>query len=264
MRQALLLVAACAFASAAAAEDVRLCRGGLSQVAADGRLLNHFPYAPVAGTALVRQPRTLPGRCQGVHRDMLADLEALMARARADPEIRSLIIALSCFRTRQHQNSIFCRGPSIQVRAYQVAPPGFSEHATGLAVDFGDRRGGRCNLERCFANTAVGRWLARNAPNFGFELSFPDGNAQGVAFEPWHWRWVGRGEDARALQAKAVFAAARLRFPSAGSAAPSAAPLPAPPAALPIAPAAPAANAGAGGSHRLSAQFPQTHHQEEN
>ncbi len=215
MRQALLLVAACAFAGAAAAEDVRLC-GAEATPASDGRLLNHFPYTLAAPPELVR-PRRLAGQCQGLHRALLADLEALLARARADPEVGGRIIAMSCFRSRQHQNRIFCRrGRAIQVQAWQVAPPGFSEHATGLAIDFGDRFGGGCNLETCFANTPVGRWLARNAPDFGFELSFPEGNAQGVAFEPWHWRWVGRGEDGRL--AREIFAAARERFPAAGAA----------------------------------------------
>lgn len=214
MRQALVLVAASAFASVAAAEDVRLCGGGSIQASADGRLLNHFPYAVADRADLIRL-RALPGQCGGIHRAMRADLGALLARARADPEVGGLIVALSCFRSIRHQNRIFCRtGRSIQVQAWQVAPPGFSEHSTGLAIDFGDRRGGRCNLEACFASTAVGRWLARNAPDFGFEMSFPEGNAQGVAFEPWHWRWIGRGDEGQSRQVHAVFASARQRFPA--------------------------------------------------
>lgn len=216
MRHAVLLAAAIACASAAGAEDVRLCGAGFSAASADGRLLNHFPY-PAAGQAdLVRPPRTLIGQCAAIHRDMRADLEALLERAQADPEVRGQLVAVSCFRSRQHQSRIFCRnGRSTApvVQAYQVAPPGFSEHATGMAIDFGDRRG-RCKLVGCFARTAVGRWLKKNAPDFGFELSFPEDNAQGVAFEPWHWRWVGREADAgRTRFARAVFAAARDRFP---------------------------------------------------
>lgn len=251
MRQALLLVAACALPSAAAAEDVRLCGGRESQVAADGRLLNHFPY-PVATRTDLARSRALSGQCQAVHRGMLADLEALLARARADPEVGRAIYAISCFRTTQHQNRIFCRhGGTLVEQAYEVAPPGYSEHATGLAIDFGDRRAGRCNLEGCFANSAVGRWLARNAPDFGFEMSFPQGNAQGVAFEPWHWRWVGRSGDSGSQGAKAMFAAARERFPAAGPSAPVAAPARpviavAPPAASATATPAAAAPAGTG------------------
>jgi D-alanyl-D-alanine carboxypeptidase len=219
MRQAIVLVAASAFASGAAAEDVRLCGGAPSQVSPDGRLLNHLPYNVVSRSELTRPSRSLPGRCGAIHRDMVADLEALLTQARGDPEVGSAIFAISCFRARQHQARIFCRpGRSILTRAYQVAPPGYSEHATGLAVDFGDRRGGVCNLEACFARTAVGRWLARNAADFGFEMSFPEGNGQGVAFEPWHWRWVGHGDDGRSLSAQAIFTTARQRFPAVRSA----------------------------------------------
>ncbi|MEM1310980.1 MAG: D-alanyl-D-alanine carboxypeptidase family protein, partial [Cyanobacteria bacterium P01_H01_bin.153] len=34
-------------------------------------------------------------------------------------------------------------------------------------------------------------WLETNAARYSFELSFPEGNAQGVQYEPWHWRYVG-------------------------------------------------------------------------
>jgi D-alanyl-D-alanine carboxypeptidase len=215
MRHAILLAAAIATASAATAEEVRLCGGGFVPAEADGRLLNHFPYRPAAGAELVRPPRALAGQCAAIHRDMRADLDALLARARAELGTGDAVIAVSCFRSRQHQTRIFCRnGRSTAplVQAYQVAPPGFSEHATGLAIDFGDRRG-RCKLVTCFANTAAGRWLAKNAPEFGFELSFPEGNAQGVAFEPWHWRWVGRDGSSPSRRAQAIFAAARARSP---------------------------------------------------
>ncbi len=29
---------------------------------------------------------------------------------------------------------------------------------------------------------------------FGFELSFPENNPQGVRYEPWHWRFVSSPE----------------------------------------------------------------------
>lgn len=215
MRQAMLLVVAGVLASAAAAEDVRLCGGRFSPASTDGRLLNHFRYSVASRAELVRPPLTLPGQCAAIHRDMRADFEALLASARSDPVVGQALVAVSCFRSRQHQARIFCRdGRSTVplVRSYQVAPPGFSEHATGMAIDFGDRRG-RCRLVACFARTAAGRWLAKNAPAFGFELSFPKDNAQGVAFEPWHWRWVGRDDSGRARRAQAIFAAARARLP---------------------------------------------------
>lgn len=216
MRHAMLLVAAGAIPWSAAAEEVRLCGGGPNQVDADGRLLRHLPYPSATRSELVRPPRALAGQCRAIHRDMHAALAAMLTRARAELVGDSAIVALSCYRSQQHQTLIFCRnGRHTQVvaQAHQVAPPGFSEHATGMAIDFGERRG-RCKLTGCFARTAAGRWLVKNAPDFGFEMSFPEDNAQGVAFEPWHWRWVGRDGSEKSAHAQDLFAAARERFPT--------------------------------------------------
>ena len=34
-------------------------------------------------------------------------------------------------------------------------------------------------------------WLVKNAPSYGFELSYSRGK-KGITFEPWHWRYVGK------------------------------------------------------------------------
>lgn len=33
--------------------------------------------------------------------------------------------------------------------------------------------------------------MKRFAPKYHFVLSFPPNNKQGVAYEPWHWRFEG-------------------------------------------------------------------------
>src|SRR3546814_21121513 len=74
-----------------------------------------------------------------------------------------------------------------------VAPPGHSEHSTGYAIDFGTRPSPGCDdVEYCFDRPPLGQWLLEHATDYGFELSFPWKNIQGVTWEPWHWRWVGR------------------------------------------------------------------------
>ena len=75
-----------------------------------------------------------------------------------------------------------------------VALPGHSEHQTGLAVDFGRRSTGECNVRPCFAQTAAGRWLRRNAWQYGFVLRYPEGaeRVTGYSAESWHYRYVGR------------------------------------------------------------------------
>ena len=72
-----------------------------------------------------------------------------------------------------------------------VAKPGYSEHQTGLAVDFAAR--GVSTLNVSFARTKAGIWLAANAYRYGFVLRYPSGKTAitGYSFEPWHFRYVG-------------------------------------------------------------------------
>lgn len=71
------------------------------------------------------------------------------------------------------------------------ARPGYSEHQTGLAIDFASPEG--CRLEECYRDTLAGQWLVKNAPRYGYILRFPDGrqSVTGYLFEPWHYRYVG-------------------------------------------------------------------------
>ena len=78
---------------------------------------------------------------------------------------------------------------SAQEAAKTSAPPGYSEHHTGYAVDVGNARNPYLNTD--WAQTREYAWMQANAGQFGFELSFPQGNSQGVSFEPWHWRYTG-------------------------------------------------------------------------
>lgn len=65
------------------------------------------------------------------------------------------------------------------------APPGFSEHHSGRALDI--TTDGVRPLEQEFERTDAFRWLSANASRFGFALSFPQHNPYGYAYEPWHW-----------------------------------------------------------------------------
>jgi D-alanyl-D-alanine carboxypeptidase len=191
----------------------QLCNGELSPVAptADGRLFGHFPYAEAAGGSLAAPPAALAGgNCQYVHNDALPNLQSLLKAAKTDGVSLS---ALSCFRSISYQRGVFCNAAKLASqggvagRARSSAPPGYSEHATGYVIDFGDRTAPGTNLEASFASTKAGKWLAANARNYGYEMSFPSGNSQGVTYEPWHFRWTGNAN------AKSTFSAARATHP---------------------------------------------------
>ncbi|NEQ44259.1 MAG: D-alanyl-D-alanine carboxypeptidase family protein [Leptolyngbya sp. SIOISBB] len=106
---------------------------------------------------------------------------------------------ISGFRTVSDQQYLFFeikaeRGQTASTRAEVSAPPGYSEHHTGYAIDIGDADQPDTHLSVDFEDTDAFQWLADNAPRYNFELSFPEGNEQGVQYEPWHWRFVGNSE----------------------------------------------------------------------
>lgn len=66
------------------------------------------------------------------------------------------------------------------------ARPGHSEHQTGYTID--------CNsIDNTFADTAEGKWLAKNCWKYGFILRYPADKVDitGYAYESWHIRYVG-------------------------------------------------------------------------
>ena len=76
--------------------------------------------------------------------------------------------------------------------SYYSAPPGKSEHHTGLAVDLMSTT--MYELDESFADNEAYDWLIANAWKFGFILRYPENKTDvtGYMFEPWHWRFVGR------------------------------------------------------------------------
>ncbi|MDT3675200.1 M15 family metallopeptidase [Microcystis wesenbergii] len=107
-----------------------------------------------------------------------------------------ILMPISAFRSKATQDKLFFevkeqRNQETRKRAEVSAPPGYSEHHTGYAIDIGDGRAPATNLSSSFANTAAFRWLQNNAAQYSFELSFPENNPQGINYEPWHWRFVG-------------------------------------------------------------------------
>jgi D-alanyl-D-alanine carboxypeptidase len=110
-----------------------------------------------------------------------------------------ILVPLSGYRSLEQQETLFFdiakqRGQVPSTRAEVSAPPGYSEHHTGYTIDIGDGKVPATNLSVKFANTPAFTWLQNNASRYGFELSFPEDNPQGISYEPWHWRFVGDRE----------------------------------------------------------------------
>ena len=200
--------------------EAQVCGGASATVASDGRALGHLPYGDVAPGDLVTAPPgvAILGICR-LRPEAMAALQRLLAAAAGDPKVEGQLYALSCHRSIESQEATFCK-PRAEAtdgdRSISVAPPGHSEHGTGYALDFTVRPADGCrDAEACMAARPAFRWLRENAPRFGFELSFPPGNAQHVKWEPWHWRWVGTSaHEPGAARARFIFARARREFPA--------------------------------------------------
>ena len=101
---------------------------------------------------------------------------------------------VSAFRSFDRQVEIIRRkiaeGQSVrQILAFS-APPGYSEHHTGCAVDIGTE--GCDELEEIFEESPAFAWLRKNASGYGYFMSYPRGNKYGYRYEPWHWMYRKR------------------------------------------------------------------------
>ena len=117
----------------------------------------------------------------------------MKAAAAAEGVVLRLI---SAFRSIDRQVEILreklAEGQTVEEILSASAPPGYSEHHTGRAIDIDTE--GAAPLEIEFERTPAFAWLSRNAARFGFVLSFPEGNRYGYQYEPWHWFYT---DDAR-------------------------------------------------------------------
>ena len=153
-------------------------------------LLGHFAYpqAPIAELAPIVDDGSIKLR--------RAAAKAYREMSAAAQQSGISLSAISGYRSIADQKYLYFdvkaeRGQVASERAKVSAPPGYSEHHTGYAVDIGDGNVPALNLNPDFDKTPAYRWLQANAAHYSFELSFPKNNKQGVSYEPWHWRYVG-------------------------------------------------------------------------
>ena len=120
------------------------------------------------------------------------------------------LVIISAFRSVAYQQTVFDRNvqevmtkngisedEAIAEVKKTVTEPGYSEHHTGLAVDVVDESWYNNYpdevLEAGFGNQPGAKWLAKNAPNYGFIIRYPKGKEKitMIDYEPWHLRYVG-------------------------------------------------------------------------
>ena len=161
--------------------------GKSTKIDEDTRVLGHFPYQEAEYENLIEiQPNIL------VHKEMYKSLKKMRDDAENDG---IYLVFLSGYRSIKLQKEIFYSLKSIRnqiasERARVSAPPGYSEHSTGFAIDIGDAYEREADFDESFENTRAFQWLKNNAAKYHFRLSF-DKKQTSVDYEPWHWRYEG-------------------------------------------------------------------------
>lgn len=161
-----------------------LPQAGLWLSSAGKRHLPAFGEAPLLEDA----GRDRFGRRHWLQPAALRALKRLRHAAALDGVQLELI---SSFRSVRDQLRILLRkhasGQSWEEILKVNAPPGYSEHHSGCAVDFAVPD--EAPLTDAFEATDAFEWLQSCAGRFGFELSYPRNNRWGFIYEPWHWRF---------------------------------------------------------------------------
>jgi D-alanyl-D-alanine carboxypeptidase len=145
-------------------------------------------------------PDLVPARRAGFDDDrpvraaIVPDLTALREAAAAAGVRLEL---QSAYRSYAYQARTFAFWVDLQGREAALATsarPGHSEHQLGTAVDLRSAGGPAPWDLDDWGTTAEGAWMRRHAWRYGFVMSYPPGaRARSCyAYEPWHWRWVGR------------------------------------------------------------------------
>lgn len=146
------------------------------------------PFLPVYTEAseVIDVEPNIVGRMQQLTPSSALAWSAMRAQARRDGV---QLLMVSGFRSLEYQAGLIRKkleaGQLIEEIMRVNVAPGYSQHHTGNAIDIATP-GSKPLLEE-FENSTAFIWLQENAGSFGFELSYPRGNPECLAYEPWHW-----------------------------------------------------------------------------
>ena len=145
----------------------------------------------------------VPGQVRKMRPEAAEALREMFAACKE--ETGKTLLSISGYRSYAKQDGLFQHKlrnvkKNVAKAMEYVAPPGASEHQTGLAMDIGQKN--KAHLEVSFRDTEGGKWCAENCWRFGFILRYGEGeeweSITGYKYEPWHFRYVGK-EYARAI-----------------------------------------------------------------
>ncbi len=143
-------------------------------------------------TANIDFVESATGERKMLRKEAAQAIEKLMTGAKAaDIELKGT----SAFRSYDYQVQLFnnyvARDGKEQAMKYS-APPGHSEHQTGLAIDVSSASVGY-QLTQSLEQTKEGKWLADNAHTYGFIVRYQRAYEAetGYMYEPWHLRYIG-------------------------------------------------------------------------
>lgn len=121
--------------------------------------------------------------------EALPSLLRMVIAAKSNGVTLYIFSAYRSFATQQTLKSAYTVTYGAGTASAFSADQGYSEHQLGTTADFmTPGMGGQ--LTKSFESTPAFNWLKQNAYKYGFELSYPKGNAYYI-YEPWHWRFVG-------------------------------------------------------------------------
>lgn len=136
---------------------------------------------------------TKSGNYNLIRADVLPNLEAMFAAAKDDGINLTVTSPYRSYNTQQSLFNNYVAKDGLEEALKYSAPPGASEHQTGLVVDIGEINGKYGNFTTDFGKGDAGIWLANNSYKYGFVLRYPEGKETITTYqyEPWHFRYIG-------------------------------------------------------------------------
>lgn len=147
--------------------------------------LSQISYAPKDLELLTGASIDTAGRVIYLRKEAVDALKRLSQDF--EKEFKRPLVVVSGYRSANYQQRLWDLGRCTDTLC---APPWYSEHQLGLAIDIFEATTEKDYLaNRAFARYLV--WLQENAHKYGFHQSYQKGEKiDAYEVEPWHWRYL--------------------------------------------------------------------------